>query len=120
MVNGKIRQLKTLESQPKAPKFTNGNEVHTFLRFPNNAVSNEGNATQLHFLSIHTYVLDVGLKSLRNQLTSKPEEGAASNDERLRLVKEWLEISPGAQDVFALMENQNQVRICTLHSLFSI
>lgn len=72
---------------------------------------------QLHSLSIHTYALDVGLKSLRNQLTSKPEEGAASNDERLRLVKEWLEISPGAQDVFALMENQNQVRICALHFL---
>ncbi|KAI0368460.1 hypothetical protein BV20DRAFT_969281 [Pilatotrama ljubarskyi] len=46
-----------------------------------------------------------GLNALRNQFTVKSSEtNVAVNDERLVLAKEWLEIDPGAQGLFAIWE----------------
>ena len=49
--------------------------------------------------------------ALRNQLTVKANEPPVQvNDERLLLVKSWLEDDPGAQDLFAAWEGTNAVR----------
>ena len=51
-----------------------------------------------------------GLTALRNQLTVKPNEPPVQiNDERLVLVKEWLEGDPGAQELFRIWEGANAV-----------
>lgn len=49
---------------------------------------------------------DLGLTSLRNQLTIRPSEPSISpQDPRLLLAQKWLEASPGAPDIFALWDN---------------
>ena len=53
----------------------------------------------------------IALTSLRNQLTLKSHEFKISpQDERLVLVKQWVEQSPGAQDLFAIWDKANSVR----------
>ena len=52
----------------------------------------------------------VGLTALRNQLSVNPDEKIAPQDERLLLVQHWMEIAPGAQDMFEAWEGSNQVR----------
>ena len=46
----------------------------------------------------------IALTALRNQLTIKYDERVAADDERLVLVKTWLDIDQGAQDLFELWE----------------
>ena len=58
-----------------------------------------------------TSALPVALTALRNQLTIKPtEDHVAADDERLLLVKSWLDTDPGANDIFELWERTNTVR----------
>ena len=52
----------------------------------------------------------IALTALRNQLTIKYDERVAADDERLVLVKTWLDIDQGAQDLFELWERTNTVR----------
>jgi hypothetical protein len=53
----------------------------------------------------------LALLALRNQLTIKfNHPSVAPQDERLLLVKTWLESDPGAHDLFDVWENANQVR----------
>jgi hypothetical protein len=48
---------------------------------------------------------------LRNQLTIRFDEDALlTQDERLLLTKSWLEKSPGAQDIFSIIESIPKVR----------
>ncbi|KAF8905722.1 ribosome 60S biogenesis N-terminal-domain-containing protein [Gymnopilus junonius] len=56
--------------------------------------------------------LTEALTSLRNQLSVKQQEehdhahtAISPTDERLTLAKEWMETSPGAQDLFAIWDN---------------
>ncbi|EJD00768.1 uncharacterized protein FOMMEDRAFT_169024 [Fomitiporia mediterranea MF3/22] len=83
------RRLTTAQNKP--PSFETGRDVHSFFR------SNR-----------HAIPIDA-LKALRNQLTIKPSESVISTqDARLTLLKEWLELSSGAQDVFAVLEKGTQ------------
>ena len=51
------------------------------------------------------------LTSLRNQLTVKYSESALPPDDgRIRLAREWMERSPGANELFDLWATTNQVR----------
>jgi len=55
------------------------------------------------------------LTRLRNQLTIRAEESVIStHDERLLLVKEWLDTNPGAQDLFDLWEDFHPVLTSSL------
>ncbi|KAF8164735.1 ribosome 60S biogenesis N-terminal-domain-containing protein [Crassisporium funariophilum] len=48
------------------------------------------------------------LTNLRNQIAVKPQEPTVSpQDERLHLVKQWMESSPGAQDLFVIWDKAN-------------
>lgn len=52
--------------------------------------------------------MNIGLTSLRNQLTIRLGEPAISpHDPRLLLAQRWLEMAPGATDIFAIWENAN-------------
>ena len=54
----------------------------------------------------------LALTALRNQFTVKTNEGTISpQDARLVLAREWMEADPSAQELFALWEGANQVRI---------
>ncbi|KAF8590297.1 hypothetical protein K439DRAFT_1512242, partial [Ramaria rubella] len=48
------------------------------------------------------------LTTLRNQLTIRPDEEVATQDERLLLAKGWLEKPPGALDVFSIVVTISQ------------
>lgn len=51
------------------------------------------------------------LTALRNQLTIKFGEGPVQpQDERLALVRSWLETTPGAHTVFSIWESTTEVR----------
>ena len=61
------------------------------------------------------HALAESLTALRNQLTVKHDEPPLSvGDDRLLLVKAWLETSAGAGDLFAIWETTNSVRILPL------
>lgn len=52
----------------------------------------------------------LALTSLRNQLTIKHNEPPLSPDDgRIQLVREWVEASPGAKELFDLWSTINQV-----------
>ena len=56
-----------------------------------------------------------GLTALRNQLTIHPNDRPVQvNDERLLLVKAWLDEDSGAQDLFAAWQDANQVCHCVV------
>ena len=53
----------------------------------------------------------LALTALRNQLSVKPHEGnVQAADERLLLVKAWMDASPGAQDILDVWDQTNTVR----------
>ena len=49
------------------------------------------------------------LTALRNQFSVKLNEVVSPQDERLLLCQHWMELSPGAQDIFEAWEGSNQV-----------
>ena len=49
------------------------------------------------------------LRALHLKLSVWPDEAVSPQDGRLQLVKTWLEVSPGAQDVFDAWERAIQV-----------
>jgi nucleolar pre-ribosomal-associated protein 1 len=54
----------------------------------------------------------LALTSLRNQLTVKYNESTLPPDDgRIRLAREWMEMSPGAKELFDLWTTINQVRL---------
>ncbi|PCH41704.1 hypothetical protein WOLCODRAFT_101082 [Wolfiporia cocos MD-104 SS10] len=66
-------------------------------------------------------VLQEALTTLRNQLTLKYDEAnPAANDERLLLLKEWLEASPGAEDIFRVWEATSSRQMSRLTLLVSV
>ncbi|KAH8115698.1 ribosome 60S biogenesis N-terminal-domain-containing protein [Phellopilus nigrolimitatus] len=94
VAHGRQKQARLGDSavaQPKTPNFSNGRDIHAFF-----------------WTSSQNVPID-GLKTLRNQLSLKPgEDSVSTQDARLILVKEWLETSPGAQDVFGVLEKGPQ------------
>lgn len=50
------------------------------------------------------------LTALRNQLAVKSDEVISLLDERLLLALHWMELAPGAQELFEAWEASNQVR----------
>ncbi len=51
------------------------------------------------------------IRSLRNQLTIRHNEAQlSSDDKRIVLVRDWLEISPGAEDLFEYLDTNIPVR----------
>ncbi|KAJ8490078.1 hypothetical protein ONZ51_g2525 [Trametes cubensis] len=62
-----------------------------------------------------------GLNALRNQFTIKPSEGSiAVNDERLVLAKEWLDVDPGAQELFTIWESANARQMSLLAAVVGV
>ncbi|KLO07343.1 hypothetical protein SCHPADRAFT_652933 [Schizopora paradoxa] len=67
-------------------KFTSGREIHFALRDSRN-------------------VSEDAIRSLRNQLTVRSKDAQLSSDDgRVILVREWLEICPGADDLFEYLD----------------
>ena len=63
-------------------------------------------------ISLSMLTSHLALTALRNQFTVKTNEGTISpQDARLVLAREWMEADPSAQELFALWEGANQVRI---------
>ncbi|KAI5117575.1 hypothetical protein M0805_005637 [Coniferiporia weirii] len=84
-------------SETKEPKFTSGRDVQTLLRSGSQNIASDG------------------LRALRNQISLKQgEDTIPVQDDRLLLVKDWLEASPSAQDVFGLLERGPQPAIAAL------
>lgn len=50
------------------------------------------------------------LTSIRNQLAVPQDTIVTPQDNRLTFLKQWLESSPGAQDLFEIWDNANPVR----------
>ncbi|TDL17669.1 hypothetical protein BD410DRAFT_754176 [Rickenella mellea] len=82
------------EPKPAQHKFSSGREIRESFR------NNDGVA------------LTNALSAFRNQITVKSYEGTiGTQDERLLLIKEWLELSPGAEEVFNLITRGTQPAI---------
>ncbi|KAF9480206.1 hypothetical protein BDN70DRAFT_833085 [Pholiota conissans] len=76
------------EGSSKSKKFANAAEIRSALRADNQDALTEA------------------LTTLRNQLSIKPtEEQIPPQDERLELVKQWMQSSPGAHDLFLVWDN---------------
>ncbi|KAL5508633.1 hypothetical protein ACEPAH_6252 [Sanghuangporus vaninii] len=76
---------------PSGPHLATGRDIHNFFRSSRQDVPIDA------------------LKALRDQISLKFEESSLSlQDTRLVLVKEWLELSSGAEDIFALLEKRQQ------------
>ncbi|KAF7984362.1 hypothetical protein HWV62_15393 [Athelia sp. TMB] len=56
------------------------------------------------------------LTALRNQLTVKPDETIPLQDERILLAQNWMDVAPGAHDLFEAWEGANQPIVATLLS----
>lgn len=50
------------------------------------------------------------MSALRSTLSIKSGETITPQDERLALVVQWMESSPGARDLFEMWDGINQVR----------
>lgn len=51
----------------------------------------------------------LALKALRNQLTIRDDATISPQDERLLLAQAWLELDPGAQDLFSVWDRTTDV-----------
>ena len=95
---------------PNQSLFSSGNDIRSFFHATKNGVSLDSEHDLQFFLLHLLNSVYTALKVLRNQLSLKPGESTLSvQDTRLILVKEWLELSPGADDVFSLLEKNPQV-----------
>ncbi|EGO30148.1 hypothetical protein SERLADRAFT_444262 [Serpula lacrymans var. lacrymans S7.9] len=54
------------------------------------------------------------LIALRNKFSVKPAESVSPQDERLLLAKQWMDVTPGAQDVFEIWEKLNPHQMSSL------
>ncbi|OBZ71823.1 Uncharacterized protein C14G10.02 [Grifola frondosa] len=80
-------------------KYANADEIRRSLRLKE---QNEGG------------LIDA-LTALRNQLTVKYGDlSIPANDERLLLIKSWLDLSPGAQDIFSIWEEASSRQMSLL------
>ncbi|KAK0490295.1 ribosome 60S biogenesis N-terminal-domain-containing protein [Armillaria novae-zelandiae] len=61
-----------------------------------------------------------GLTSIRNQCTVKPDERISPQDSRLVLVQQWLNGSPGADDIFTLWAGAEQRQTGLISLLLSV
>ena len=93
-------------------RFNNGAEIRQAVKSSEPRVLVEGMLdwfiiSKLGHLTHSNYIV---LTSLRNQLTIHPDEDPiASNDERLNLIREWLESAPECEDMFFFLKNDSQV-----------
>ncbi|KAL5512235.1 hypothetical protein ACEPAG_3520 [Sanghuangporus baumii] len=79
---------------PSGPRLTTGRDIHNLFRSSRQDVPIDS------------------LKALRDQISLKFGEASLSlQDARLIVVKEWLELSSGAEDIFALLEKRQQPTI---------
>lgn len=102
-------------------KFSTAEEIRAALRLQDQDALTEGEASN----EIREELFpdsQTALTALRNQITIKIGEPTpiSPQDERLLLVQHWLDVVPGAQDLFALWEISNQVRPILIHLLFCI
>ncbi|KAK0455710.1 ribosome 60S biogenesis N-terminal-domain-containing protein [Desarmillaria tabescens] len=65
-------------------------------------------------------ILTRGLTSIRNQFTVKPDENISPQDSRLILAQQWLNGSPGAEDIFTLWAGAEQRQTASISLLLSV
>ncbi|GJE99428.1 ribosome 60S biogenesis N-terminal-domain-containing protein [Phanerochaete sordida] len=98
-----LQEPKPGQSSKQGYKFLKAADVRQSLR-------NQNEATLIEALT-----------ALRNQLTIKPSEDAfRADDERLLLVKSWLDTDPGVQDVFELWDRTNTRQVAQLSLVLSV
>ncbi|KAL4075510.1 ribosome 60S biogenesis N-terminal-domain-containing protein [Scleroderma citrinum] len=90
----------TLDRSRKRAKFQPLSSEHTFM--------NAQDICQA-LRNTNLDVLSTALLALRSKLSVRLDEALSPQDERLQLVKAWLEVSPGAQDIFDAWERVNQL-----------
>ncbi|KAG2153453.1 ribosome 60S biogenesis N-terminal-domain-containing protein [Suillus bovinus] len=84
------KRAKLDQTSRRAYKFSNAIDVRR-------ALQNQDQNTQIEALS-----------ALRSTLSIKSGESVALQDDRLSLVVQWMESSPGAHDIFEIWESTNQ------------
>lgn len=91
--------------------FVNAQDICEALRNANPDVFSKGAPGDLVVIQVSFFPLEA-LLALRSKLSVSPGETVPPQDERLQLVKSWLEMSPGAQDIFDAWERISQVGQC--------
>lgn len=99
-------------ARTETPKFTSSEDIIRSLHVGNESSLIQGARYALTaFKHLHLKAVYLALTTLRNQLTVKNNEPCISaHDERLSLVKAWMEASPGARDLFDIWREINAVR----------
>ena len=90
--------------------FANAQDICEALRHENADTLSKGASSELSngVLRFIFFFLKA-LRALHLKLSVWPDEAVSPQDGRLQLVKTWLEVSPGAQDVFDAWERAIQV-----------
>ncbi|KAK0205877.1 ribosome 60S biogenesis N-terminal-domain-containing protein [Desarmillaria ectypa] len=96
------RPSKRAKVDSSAPKIFSGEEIRALLR------------------SQDVDTLTRGLTSIRNQFTVKLGETISPQDSRLVLVQQWLNGSPGAEDIFILWAGAEQRQTALISLLLSV
>ncbi|SJL01120.1 uncharacterized protein ARMOST_04437 [Armillaria ostoyae] len=96
------RPSKRVKVDSSVQKISSGEEIRTLLR------------------SQDVDTLTRGLTSIRNQFTVKPDETISPQDSRLVLVQQWLNGSPGAEDIFTLWAGAEQRQTVLISLLLSV
>ncbi|PBK72194.1 hypothetical protein ARMSODRAFT_932579 [Armillaria solidipes] len=96
------RPSKRVKVDSSVQKISSGEEIRALLR------------------SQDVDTLTRGFTSIRNQFTVKPDETISPQDSRLVLVQQWLNGSPGAEDIFTLWAGAEQRQTVLISLLLSV
>jgi len=107
----KRAKLQQFTAQSTEHTFVNAQDICEALRNANSDVLSKGAPGDLVVVQVSYFPLEA-LLALRSKLSVRPGETMPPQDERLQLVKSWLEMSPGAQDIFDAWERISQVSQC--------
>jgi hypothetical protein len=99
-------------------KFTSADEIRKMLRTHDQASLTEGAQVIANNVRLYPHEFITALTALRNQLAVQADEVISSQDERVLLSQNWMELSPGAQDIFEAWEGSNQV--CRRNTYFLV
>lgn len=91
-------------------KFTSADEIRRSFRNSDQDNLTQGVPQNFIIIAVQDTDWDAALTALRNQLTVRPDETVSPQDERVLLAQNWMDMAPGAHDLFEAWEGSNQVR----------
>ena len=105
----KVQNPPRLDANKNTTKFQDISELRSALRSQMPEILTEG--LYISFVTL-LFSNNFYLTSIRNQLTVHPQAVTiAPQDDRLTFLKQWLESSSGAQDLFGIWDKANPVRL---------